>query len=236
MSRPAVRRIALLVVSLGVAATCVRLGFWQLDRLEQRRGRNATIASRLALAPAPLAELLDEGLPPGGLAYRRVRAEGIYDLQHEFTLYGRPLEGRPGDHLLTPLLLEDGTAIVVDRGWIPTGSGASPDPVAPTDPVIVDGYLVEPEAATEPDGTTLSGTVSRLDLTLIGSGLQYSLAPVAIRLIEQLPAQGSGFPVPAPEPAFDEGPHLSYAIQWFSFAAVAVIGYLSLERRERRKA
>ncbi len=240
MARSSARRVALLVVAAGVAATCVRLGFWQLDRLQQRKNHNSVVSARLASPPRSLTALLKAGIPPQDLAYLRVETTGTYDPDHEVTLYGRPLEGRPGDHVLTPLVMDDGTAVIVDRGWVPTGDApqaamASP----PSGPVSVQGFLIEAEASTQPkEGDPPADTIARLDLTLIQQGVPYALAPVALRLTEQAPPQSSGLPVPATEPQpdeADEGPHLSYAIQWFSFAAIAVIGYVVLERRERRR-
>lgn len=237
MARFPARRIALLLMTLTVAATCVRLGFWQLDRLEQRRSHNSVVSARLASPLRPLDALLGVATPPQDLAYLRVEVTGTYDPDHEVTLYGRPLEGRPGDHVLTPLVIDDGTAVVVDRGWVPIRDGAQPGMTSPpSGPVTVRGFLIEPEASTHPEeGDPTPETVARLDLTLIGKGLPYDLAPVALQLTDQVPPQSSGLPVPAPEPKLDEGPHLSYAVQWFSFAAIAVIGYVVLEVRERRR-
>jgi surfeit locus 1 family protein len=234
MARGNAGRIALLVVTLGVAATCVRLGFWQLDRLQQRRDLNSTISSRLALPPQPLTAVLEGSSSPSELAYRRVWVEGAYDTGREITLYGRPLEGRPGDHLLTPLILADDTAIIVDRGWVPTAPGRGAGETPPEGLVTVRGFLVEPESSTTASAEVPS-TVAKLDLTLIGQDLPYEVAPVALRLQEQSPPQVSGLPAPDTPPELDEGPHLSYAVQWFSFAGVAIIGYLALERRERTR-
>jgi len=98
------RWILLPVVAILVAATCVRLGFWQLDRLAGRRAFNAGVEAGLAAPVAPVDALVDaEGADEA--AYRRASATGTWDPAHEVILYGRPLDGRPGDHVLTPLLL-----------------------------------------------------------------------------------------------------------------------------------
>ena len=110
------RWIGLTLFAVVVVAVCVRLGLWQLDRLEGRREVNDRYAAGLAMPPRPLEDLL---LEDGALAYRRATATGRYDTEREVILYGRPLAGRPGNHVLTPLLLADGRAIVVDRGWVP---------------------------------------------------------------------------------------------------------------------
>ena len=110
------RWIGLTVFAIATVTICVRLGLWQLDRLEGRRAFNDRYAAGLEAAPLPLESLLAEG---GALAYRRAVATGRFDTDREVILYGRSLDGRSGNHVLTPLVLADGRAIIVDRGWVP---------------------------------------------------------------------------------------------------------------------
>jgi cytochrome oxidase assembly protein ShyY1 len=215
-------RVAILVIAAAVAALCVRLGFWQLDRLQERRASNDRIRAGLAAAPV----VLDEA-PGSDAALRRASAIGTYDVDREVVLFGRALEGRSGDHLLTPLRLSDGSALLVDRGWVPTGT-RSP---APEGEVEVRGFLLPPDSVGE--AVPVSGRVTDVDPDGIGRTLSYELAPVYLLLQVQRPP-ADGLPIPAPLPELSEGPHLSYAIQWFSFAAVAVIGGVVLLRREGR--
>jgi len=218
------RRVVLIVLAVVVAGTCVRLGFWQLERLEERRAVNEGIRRGLGAAPVVL-----DGAPGPGAAYRRASATGIYDASHVVVLYGRPLEGRPGDHVLTPLRLIDGSAVLVDRGWVPTGARAS----TPSGEVRVKGVLLPPEST---DGVPpADGQVRRIDLAGIGSVLRYRLAPAYLLAQDEDPSP-SRLPVPAPLPEVSEGPHLSYAIQWFSFAGVALVGCGALLRRDRGQA
>jgi cytochrome oxidase assembly protein ShyY1 len=114
LARP--RWIGLTVFAVVVVGVCVRLGMWQLDRLEGRREFNARYAAGLEAAPMPIEDLLADG---GALAYRRAIAMGRFDTAHEVILYGRTLDGQAGNHLLTPLVLADGRAVIVDRGWVP---------------------------------------------------------------------------------------------------------------------
>ncbi len=237
------RWIALLVFALVVAGVCIRLGIWQLDRLEQRRALNANVERGLAAEPAPI----DEVLPPSdptqdldALAYRRVTADGTFDPQHELLLFGRALDGRPGHHVLTPLTLEDGRALVVDRGWVPYELDTPPVEEAgpPEGSVSVTGFLLpsteDPEAEVErsADGRLLA--VTALDIETIGGALPAPAVPLVVQLQEVRPTSGRELPriVPPPEPS--EGPHLSYAIQWFTFATIALVGYVALARREVR--
>src|SRR5690606_13168983 len=106
-----------------VAAVCVRLGIWQLDRLGQRRERNAALEARLDVAPVTLT-----GLPAdtAGLTYRRARARGAFDGERTIVLPGRSYRGSPGVHVLTPLRLGgSGPGILVNRGWVPAADGAT---------------------------------------------------------------------------------------------------------------
>ncbi|MGZ8566785.1 MAG: SURF1 family cytochrome oxidase biogenesis protein [Actinomycetota bacterium] len=236
------RRIGLLVVAVVVAVVCVRLGIWQLDRWEGRRAANDRVRAGLREPVAPLEELLKGTVAPEDLAWRPAEVSGDYDPDEEVILYGRTQDGRPGDHVLTPLLLADGTAVVVDRGWIPfepeqdppvSGPAAAPDGL-----VSITGVVLAPGsgavAGEAPVGVTGPVTIVRqVDLGVLQRQVPYELAPVALQLREQRPEQTAGLPEPAPLPELDEGPHLSYAIQWFAFAAIAVVGYVLLVRRDR---
>ena len=234
------RRVALLVVAIVVAAVCVRLGFWQLDRLEQRRAANTLVRSGLEAAVVPLPQLLAQASDPVDLAWRRTEVEGSYDPEEEVILYGRTQDGRPGDHVLTPLRLGDGSAVIVDRGWIPFEADRplplSGPAAAPIGSVMVRGVVLPTETENpEPPsgGAERTTTFQRIDLARLQLQVPYDLAPVTIQLQEQQPAQASGQPEPATLPELDEGPHLSYAIQWFAFASIAIVGYGLLARRDR---
>jgi len=230
----------LLVVTIVVAGVCVRLGFWQLDRLHGRRDINAQIEAGFAQPPQPLNDLLAHIADPHPLAFRRAEAAGTYDAAHEVILYGRTSAGGDtGNHVLTPLVLDDGTALLVDRGWVPLDQGEPPvSGVAspPTGRVDVAGVLFPADAET----ATAAGAspvlqVTKIDTGKLGAQLPYPILPVYLLLQEQRPAQAGGLPDPAPLPELTEGPHLSYAIQWFAFATIAVVGYGVLVSRDRRE-
>jgi surfeit locus 1 family protein len=221
-----VRHIILIAASVIVAATCIRLGFWQLDRLHGRREVNAILQAR---GGAPERRITD--VPGEELPYSPVRATGTYDPSHEWILSGRTTaDGQPGNHVLTPLELGDGTAVVVDRGWVPievTGVPVTGTAAAPGGRVAVTGVAMPPDE-TAPASPAPS-IVTRVDLAR--AGLPYRLLPVYVLLQTQAPTQQ--LPIPAPPPTFDEGPHLSYAIQWFAFATIAIVGCIVLLARDR---
>lgn len=234
------RWIALLLFALVVAGVCIRLGIWQLDRLEQRRALNASVERGLAAEPVPVQELMPSEETLGDLAYRRVTATGTLDPEHEVLLFGRALDGRPGHHVLTPLVLEDGRVLVVDRGWVPYELDTPPveEAAPPAGEVTVTGFLLPPVedagAASErsPDGRILA--VTSLDVATVLEAVPAPPVPLAMQLQEVLPASATELPRVVPPPELSEGPHLSYAIQWFTFATIALVGYAVLVRREIR--
>ena len=224
-----------------VAVSFSWLGLWQLDRLDQRHAYEDLVAERLAAPASPLVDVL--AAPSlDDVRFRRVVAEGTFDPAHEVILYGRTQFGQTGNHVLTPLLLEDGTAVAVDRGWVPLSDDDPPlaDAAPPSGRVRVTGVLFPSEAdggdgAGDGNGDGRRTTFTRLDLPALASQLPYPLAPAYLLLGSQDPAQAD-LPHIAPLPdAGQSPPHLSYAIQWFTFATIAVVGFAILVRREHRR-
>ncbi|HJR64609.1 MAG TPA: SURF1 family protein [Gemmatimonadaceae bacterium] len=221
------------LIALIVAGLCIRLGLWQLDRLEQRRARNEVIAERMRAAPVLIGALPDD---TSRLRYRRVLVSGTFDFEHQLVVTGRAREGSPGVYLLTPLRLEGG-AVLVNRGWVYSPDAASADLTRWREPedVSLEGYV-------EPLGV-LQGTAARsgssdrvraLDAGLIDSAIPYDVEPFYV-VATSPSAAGAQGPVRLTIPALDEGPHKSYAIQWFSFAAIALVGVPILVRHEARR-
>ena len=221
-----------MVVAVVVAVGCVALGFWQLRRLHDRRELNARILARGSTAPVTIEEA---SLPAGSRAFARASATGTYDTAHEVLVYGRDLNGQPGSDVVTPLLLPDGGAILVLRGWVPFAIQEAPvaEAAPPAGEVTVDGTMLpdEGDGSNRPDE---NGVVRTLDVEGIASTVSYEVAPLPLRLTDQTPAQQGDLPRPEPPPQLSEGPHLSYAIQWFSFAAIALVGGVIVVRRDRR--
>lgn len=226
------------LLALVVAVGCASLGMWQLRRLDERRAFNASVERAVKSIPIPLSRAAARANDPMDLAYRRVSISGTYDPEHEVVVFGRTLAGRTGSEVLTPLVRGDGVAVMVDRGWVPLEldtppvAGAAP----PAGRVQADGILWPPEAVGEADAGAATVTqLARIDLERLRAQLPYRIEPVYLRLLAQRPANPLPLPKPVPLPALDEGPHLSYAVQWFIFGSIAVIGYGVLAFRELRE-
>jgi surfeit locus 1 family protein len=231
------RTLVPIIVGLLVAAGCVRLGIWQLDRLAQRRARNAVVAARLDGAPLRLTALpRDTALA----RYRRVQLAGRYDYAHEIVLAGRSLEGSPGVNLVTPLRVAGSdTAVLVNRGWVYSPDGASAEPARwrESDSLDGTGWVVPLAAplARQAGSPTHAPALRWLDRAEVQRRTGYPVLPFEVRLLEETPATSRRTPARLPPPPLDDGPHLGYAIQWFSFAVIAIVGAGVLARNERRR-
>lgn len=218
-------------------------GFWQLRRLDEVRTSNALIESRLEEPAAPLDQVLaDTAGDPDAAAYRRVTATGTYDVDEEVLLSVRQHQGNPGHHLLTPLVLEGGDAVLVDRGWVPLDLDQPPvaraAPAAPGRAVTVSGILFPPQEQSgfgpRQEGGGEVSFVGVVDVARIQQQVDRPLAAGYLLAQEQSPAPAGELPLPGSPPALDEGSHASYAGQWFLFATVVVAGYPLLLRRTAR--
>ncbi len=218
---------------LALVAICVRLGFWQLHRLEERRTYNSVLRTAAALPPLNLDTATLQALTrePARFVNRRVRVRGRYDPAGEIVLRGRAQSGRPGVHIVTPLRLAGSNlAVAVNRGWAPSPDAlsVSADLLRELGPREVEGVLLaipSGEGGPQPAG----GTWLRLNLEGLRQRVVYPVLPL---YIQQLAPPSTTEPLQrVPTPELDEGPHLSYAIQWFSFAAIALIGFILVARR-----
>lgn len=234
--------IGLLLAAVAVAVGCVGLGRWQLDRLADRQDRNAAVESAQAAEPVPASALLSTDQPAAAaLFWRWVSATGRYDAEHEVLLRGRLDGGRAGFHVLTPLVTVDGAALLVNRGWIPVDpSGAAtraPDvPSPPEGEVSVLGRVRPLEqvraARAAPDGDGV--TLATVDLAELAGDLPYPTFTAYAELVEQRPS-GQAQPEPVDPPQLSAGPHLAYAVQWFLFSGLGLVGYVVFARQEAQR-
>lgn len=225
------------------AAVCVRLGIWQLDRLDERLTFNDTVEERGEAPAAPLSELLAAG-PPDDVEYRQATVEGRFDAERELLVRARSFNGSPGMHVVTPLVVGDDRAVLVNRGFVPLtdpDAAVPPEAKPPAEPVEIvgavrtssdDGRFDPAPASVVAEGTL--GHVTRIDVARVQGQFPYALAPVVVRVEDETPDQ-AGVPIPLAPPELGQGPHLSYAIQWFGFATVFVVGWPILVWRTARR-
>ena len=232
------RWIAFHLLVVGAVVLMANLGFWQLRRLDERRAENAEYVERIEQPPVPIDQLLDGDTGPGpdtgNVANRRVTAEGTY-LTDQIVLFNRSQQGRAVDEVLTPLLLDDGRLLVVNRGAIEVS--ATPPPPPSGDVRLVG--RVRPSEVRGSGGLTDADTevvteVRRVDLERIGTRFDRPLVPAYVELIEVEPTVGPDDPRPLVPPELTEGNHLSYAGQWFIFAICVAAGWVFAVRRSIR--
>ena len=159
------------------------------------------------------------------LIERRVRVRGRYDHAHDIVVRGRGYGGVPGVEIVTPLVMDDEkTAVLVDRGFVPSPDAVTVTPDSFTEPgrKEVQGYLRPVPSGggmpLEHEGRTTWG---RLDLDALRARLPYQLYPFSI--LQAPDSSLPRFPRRQVPPPLDNGPHLYYSIQWFSFSLIALV-------------
>ena len=218
------------------------LGFWQLDRAEQRAVAVNLQRDNVAAEPVPVEELTSVGgeVSPED-RWRTVEATGTWDSENQVLLRNRDGSQGVGFHVLTPLITEDGTGLLVNRGWIDRGETALDTPEIPPVPegeIEVAGRLhfgetEENTGLRERDGMP-EGQIMFVDVDRIAGELPYPIYGGYVELISQDPV-----PDVAPERVSlreeDSGMSASYAVQWWVFTVVVVVGWIVLIRRELRE-
>lgn len=237
------RWLVLTALVLVLVVVMINLALWQLRRLDERRDTNARIEARQAEQPVAVEPLLqvDEPLAQarGNAEWRTIEATGTYDPTAEVLIRNRSLDGAPGYHVVTPLVLADGNALLVNRGWIPLSgqAGVAPTvPAPPTGQVTVAGRVRGSQergaiGPIDPAEGTLA-QLARVDVARIDEQVPYRLLPAYVELTDQQPVPSQPLPRLLPAPALDDGPHFAYAVQWCIFTVLAVVGWVVLVRRQ----
>lgn len=231
--------IPTILVILGMIVLA-RLGIWQLDRLQQKRDHNAMMAERWRMEPydlnsTPLPAQLDD------LTYRRIQASGAFDYDHQIALKNQFYLNAPGVVLVTPLVMDDGRAVLVARGWVPEDQAA---PAAWPQfeegrAATVLGTIAKTQpprnAAADVNPTGPQDAWFRVDIPAIQAQMPYPLEPGWIVQLPEAGRTSAQLPVREEPVALDEGNHLGYAVQWFTFALILGFGYIMLVRQQERR-
>ncbi len=227
-----------LFVILGMAGM-VALGIWQIDRLQQRRAFNALVMERYAEPPYDLAAL---GLPDDldALGYRRIQADGTFDYEHQMLLSNQPgPNGEPGAQIITPLVMANGDAVLVARGWVPNDLQGEENWPQLEDPpgALVIGMVQasQPleEGAPMPEGFQREWW--RVDIPRMQAQMPYTLLPAFLLQLAEPGRALDTFPSRFVNFSLDEGSHLSYSVQWFSFALILGFGYIQFARMQESR-
>jgi cytochrome oxidase assembly protein ShyY1 len=226
-----------LALTIVFAVVCSGLGTWQLARRAEAQAEISRVDNNFDAEAIPVADALpaldsfDESQK-----WLPVELTGTYLLDEELLVRNRTYNINPGFEVLTPLLLDSGEVFIVDRGWVPTGDDQdAPDsvPRAPEGDVTVVVRLKQGEPVLA--GRSASGNqVATINLPAIAERLGLDTYTGAYGLMKsEVPATDER-PMAVLRPARDEGPHLSYAFQWFVFALMAFVGLGWAARQEYR--
>ncbi len=227
------RDIAFVTVGIVAAIVCLRLGFWQLSRLAERKTLNRELSARATTAPVPLAALPRDS---GAMHFRRVAVTGAYDYAHEILVTNRTRNGSPGVQIVTPLRVPgNDTAVLVTRGWVYAPDGMTinrkrwQEPDTLTGDAFVEMFI---HTTGQPKLAERQESFRWLDDRVLAKEFPYPIAPYRLILISGGAERGENVPPRLDVPPLDEGPHQSYAIQWFSFAAISIFGMILFVRRK----
>ena len=220
-----VRRAVVLLVAIIAATLTARLGVWQLDRAKTKTELHERIVARGAQAPLAQAELARDEANAQAQHYRRVQLHGRWLAERTVYLDNRAMNGRAGFIVATPLLLADGDALLVQRGWSPRHQ-TDRTRLAPLDTpageVTVNGRIAPPPSKLYEFRDSGDGLIRQnLDLTDFAREIRVPLRPLSVQLTDA-GATNDGLLRDWPAPALDVGKHHGYAFQWFALCALVV--------------
>ncbi|MHB1171486.1 MAG: SURF1 family cytochrome oxidase biogenesis protein [Lacisediminihabitans sp.] len=226
-----------LAITIIFAIACAGLAMWQLARRDKVLAEIALVQKNFDRTPAPVAEVLPTlGSYQANQEWTPVLLTGSYLVADQLLVRNRPFNGSPGFEVLTPLLLDNGSVFIIDRGWLPTGNHQdAPDivPVPPAGQVTVTARVKAGEPNL-PGRSGAAGQIATIQLNDIANMLNKPTYTGAYGLMATESPATATRPTATPKPAPDEGPHLSYAFQWFVFGLMAFIGLGWAVRQEYR--
>lgn len=211
---------------------------WQLHKNTTVSERNHLVEESFRKDPVPYSDVFEAGVLPAEREYQRVSLTGRYLPDDEVIMRVRPVESGPAYHALTPFQLSDGTVVLINRGWTRPEHGHLPTnfPGSPSGEVTIIGYarIDEPKPQIAPTTENGRQMVTGIDTEEISELVEVPLAKDYVQLATDQPGVLTAFPLPK----LDNGPHLSYGIQWIAFGIMAPIGlgyFVYAELRERRR-
>lgn len=215
------------VAALVVAAVTARLGVWQLDRAAQKQALQDAIDTRGRMAPVQYHELARDAEALDALLHRTVHLNGAW--LPDFTVYldNRQMRGRPGFFVVTPFALEDGTAILVQRGWLPRDPVDRTRVQAPSLPmgnVALVGRMAGPPSRLYEFDAQVAGPIRQnLDMESFAQEHRLWLRPLSVLQTQAQPGEGVGLEREWPAPVTGVAKHHGYAFQWFALALLSLV-------------
>jgi surfeit locus 1 family protein len=237
--RPRFRPRALPVLAVvGAVALFVAAGNWQGRRLHEKEVLREQFDAASAQAPVELAAL-PAATDWTALRYRSVVGSGEYDARGQILIDNRVHDGRAGYHVVTPLVLADGRTVLVDRGWTPLGASraALPSAPPPRGSVKVVGRIAIPSPGFLELAPTPTGGIvwQNLHLERFSAATGLKVLPVFIEATAT-PVPDDGLVRDWPAPDFGIEKHRIYMVQWYAFAALAIVLWFVYARRRASRA
>ena len=219
------RRWVVLLATLVTVALTARLGVWQLSRAAQKLALQAQLDSRSKLAELDATELARTPQSAAEQHYRRVRLRGRWVAERTVFLDNRQMKGVPGFFVMTPLALDDGGVVLVQRGWAPRNFGdraALPRVPTPAGEIDLRGLVAPSPARLYEFAAAASGSIRQnLDLAQFSAETALRLLPLTVWQLDSASSRGDGLARSWALPALDVDKHYGYAFQWFAMSMLA---------------
>ena len=224
------------VVVVAVIVLMINLGFWQLSRYHERTAFNKVVTQRIASPVVPITELLGDlqskNETPTSLEWRTVQVVGEYLDDQTVVVVNRSQDGFSGKDPLTPILLENGTLVLINRGFLPLDTQVAS---APSGRVEIVGRVRISQTRrhgrlSDPSSGVLREIIN-IDLDRLSTQMPKPLAPIYVEMFTSKP-EDSILLSQIASPVLSSGSHLSYTVQWFMFSIFVVFGWVVVVRRK----
>ncbi len=231
----------MLLLAVLVAAITARLGWWQLQRAEQKLDWHTQYVKQRALPSLPAAQWPHSRTEAQALTHRLTQASGRWDSERTIYLENRQMGGQPGFYVLTPLLMDDGSAVVVQRGWLPRDPrdrSRVERPAESAPPHVVQGRIAPSIARLFEFEAVVKGPIRQnLDVEAFSAEIGRPLRPFILIQEEAAGLASDGLARNWPEPSAGVHKHYGYAFQWFALSTLTIGLYVWFQIiRPRRRA
>jgi surfeit locus 1 family protein len=209
------------VAAFATVVLCVVAGNWQHRRMLEKEALQNRMEQAASLAPVALPKAADDW---SAWRFRQVTATGEYDARHQILIDNKVHAGRVGFDVVTPFVLDDGGAVLIDRGWIPAGRtrAALPQSTPPAGTITLRGRIDIPARNYYElgDGRAPAGPIrEHLDPARFAQATGIAVLPIVIDAQDPASTANLARDLPVPDAGIER--HISYMVQWYTFAAMA---------------